>query len=289
MTLHPSILHGHRGNLRNETFIMFATSTALKTTAGLLLALGAACPSMAQGTFYVVTSDSRLGTVNISTGAYSNIGNLGTQLTDIAVAPDGSLYGVSFDDLYSINAVTGAASLIGNTGQRGINALVFQNNTLYAASNFNTGLYGLSLTTGAATFIGDTGFDSAGDLAFDNRGDLYLSSTTNQLIRINAATGAGIAVGNFGVGNGDMFGLAFQPSGLTLYGYSAQSNRIVTIDRATGTVTAVAINQGPQYFGTAFLGEASVSSAPEPGTLCLALLGLPGLTAVGIIRRRRRG
>ncbi|MES2463472.1 MAG: hypothetical protein V4671_23105, partial [Armatimonadota bacterium] len=134
---------------------------------GLLLALGAASPSLAQGTFYVVTQDERLGTVDVNTGVYSNIGSLGDQLTDIAVAADGSLYGVSFTDLYSINATTGVATRIGSTGQRGINALVFQNNTLYAASNLNTGLYTLNVGTGAASFIGNTGFESSGDLAFD--------------------------------------------------------------------------------------------------------------------------
>ncbi len=268
---------------------MFAKTLSLKTIAGLLLALGAAGPSLAQGTFYVVTSDERLGSVNVTTGAYSNIGSLGTLLTDIAVASDGSLYGVSFDSLYSINATTGAASLIGSTGRGGINALVFQNNTLYAASNVDNGLYTLNVTTGAASLIGNTGFQSAGDLAFDNRGDLYLSSTTSELIRINAVTGAGTAVGSFGAGNGDMYGLAFQPSGLTLYGYSAQSNQIVTIDRATGVATGVAANQGPQFFGTAFRGEATVpAAAPEPGTLALALLALPGAACFRIVRRAPR-
>ncbi|MES2463471.1 MAG: hypothetical protein V4671_23100, partial [Armatimonadota bacterium] len=121
-----------------------------------------------------------------------------------------------------------------------------------------------------------------------NQGDLYLSSTGGQLVRINALTGAGTAVGSFGLGNGDMYGLAFQPSGSTLYGYSGQSNSIVTIDRATGAATLSAVNQGPQYFGTAFRGEASVSSAPEPGTLPLALASLPAIAAAGVIQRRRR-
>lgn len=41
---------------------MFAKTQALKANAGILFALGTASPSFAQGTFYVVTDDARLGT-----------------------------------------------------------------------------------------------------------------------------------------------------------------------------------------------------------------------------------
>ena len=43
----------------------------------------------------------------------ATLAGIGAALTDIAFAPNGNLYGISFNNLYSINTSTGAATLIG--------------------------------------------------------------------------------------------------------------------------------------------------------------------------------
>ena len=62
---------------------------------------------------YIDDENGVLGTVDVATGVATVIGSTGVALTDIAFAPTGELYGISFTDLYKINPNTGAAKLIG--------------------------------------------------------------------------------------------------------------------------------------------------------------------------------
>ena len=59
--------------------------------------------------------------------ALTTVGNFnaGDQMTDIALTPNGQLYGISFTSLYSINKTTGAATYIADVPGSGNNALTF--------------------------------------------------------------------------------------------------------------------------------------------------------------------
>jgi hypothetical protein len=144
--------------------------------------LCAAATASADPILWVNDSNGVLGTVDVSTGNVHVIGNTGAALTDIAFAPNGDLYGISFENLYSINpvtAVTAAATVVGATDIPDGIALVFgSDGTLYGAGNRSTYLYSINPATGAATSLGNIGFRSAGDLAFIGS-DLYLSSHSN--------------------------------------------------------------------------------------------------------------
>jgi hypothetical protein len=207
-----------------------------------------------------------LGTVDISTGTVTLIGNSGVVLTDIAFSPTGVLYGVDFNNLYTINTSTGHASVVGSLGAAfDANALVFgSDGTLYTATTNGSGtnaLYTINPATGHGTLVGPLGFSSGGDLAFIN-GTLFLSTSANQLVTVNPSTGAGTLVGNIGVAN--VFGLA-TPDNSTLYGVAGQD--VYLLDTSTGAGTLV-LNYGGHGLGIAngesFIAEATNPQSPPP-------------------------
>lgn len=236
-------------------------------------------PAHAAPILHIHDNTGRLATVDVSTGALTVIGQLGAVMTDIAFAPNGALFGLTFNGFYSINPATGAASLIGVHGIPGGNALVFRTDgTLFAAGFDSNSLFTINPTTGASTNLGSIGFPSAGDLAF-NGGDLYLSSLTDQLIRVQLGpTVSGQVVGSFGFTN--VFGLATGGDGV-LYGVGG--TQVFSVDTSTGVGTLVSDFAGLPALrplgpanGTSFTTEAVV---PEPTTASLLGLGLALLAA----------
>jgi hypothetical protein len=251
--------------------------------ATLVAVLGTSCFA-APIQMWVDDSAGEIGTVNVTTGAVTLVGNAGVTLTDIAFAPNGNLYGISFSNLYKINTTTGAASLVGSLGAANdgtANALVFSSTgILYTANDHN--LLTINTSTGAATLVGalGTGIGSAGDLAFVG-GQLFLSDTGNHLDKVNTTTGGATQVGSTGVVN--LFGLA-TPDNVTLYGVA--STNLYTINTTTGAATLDVSYAGHGLGaanGESFITEAT-NATPEPSTLLLVGCGLLAAT---MIRRRK--
>jgi hypothetical protein len=228
-----------------------------------------------------------IGTVDVSTGASTVIGNSGVSLTDIAFDPNGNLYGVTFTSLYKINTSTGLATLVGNLGDivnGGANALVFApDGTLYAASSLSENLFTVNPATGAATAVaGSLRVGSAGDLAF-NGGNLFMTSRSNTLIRIDNLAGpvSGTIVGPLGFP--DVLALATGSDGVL---YGAEGTQLLQINTTTGAATKL-IN----YFGNALAGAEGatifpeVASVPEPTSLVLGSIGI--LAGFGVAWRSR--
>lgn len=248
-------------------------------------------PSMLCGTalsapiLWVGDQSGNLGTVDVTSGTVTVIGNMGQAMTDIAFDNQGNLYATSFTQLFSINKSTAQATTIGNHNLgANKNSLVFDaNNTLYAANN---SLYTLNVTTGAATLIGNggTAYNSSGDLAFV-AGDLFLSSTygNDSLVKLNTTNGAATFVGN--IGFSAVYGLATN-NNIDLYGLTG--TQVLSINTSTGAGTSILNYGGKGLFaawGSAFYEEAG-APIPEPTTTLLVCLGAAGFAAVS---RRKRG
>lgn len=243
----------------------------------LCLTLGAA---HAAPTIWLTDDAQRIGKVDVATGAVSGIVTTGQTFTDIAFDPAGTLWGITFTQLFTINPSTGASVLVGGlNAPENLNSLTFGlDGTLWAAGS---NLYTVNKTTGAANSLGNAGtsYSSAGDLAFVG-GLLYLSTNSNQLVRLNTTSGAATTVGSFGVTQ--VYGLA-TPDNALLYG--VRSNQVFSVNPATGVGSAFVSYSGQGLgiaYGSAFQTEAS--PVPEPASFAMFLAGI----GVIVLTARRR-
>ncbi len=159
----------------------------------------------------------------------TDAGGLGVELTDVAAAPDGSVYAVGFDNLYRLDPATGVATAVGLLGVGSVNALVVAPDGRLLAAQEAGQLVEVDPGTGAATPIGafGGGLTSAGDLAFGPDGTLYAA----------AADGAAAGV-------------------------------LATVDPATGAATGVLDLPSPEVYGLAFAGGELYGLATAAGTSC---------------------
>lgn len=236
---------------------------------------------------YVSTGWHELGTINPETRemkvvGHTTSGDQNLAFTDIAFAPNGKLYGVTFTHLYVVDPTTGNSSLVGALGVNGANALEIDADGIAYMARYNSRqLYEIDLFTGAASDLGYTGYESSGDLAFFD-GELYLTSTTENLIKIDLGTVSGSKVGYHG--KDDLYGLVGTDEGLYGLGYGSNSN-LFKFNHYTG--------QANWQFstGSAFMNDVygatywTGTEVPEP---VAGLMTGFGLAATAMVRRRRK-
>ncbi|WP_298981845.1 cadherin domain-containing protein [uncultured Roseibium sp.] len=185
-------------------------------------------------TFYYSDDDGEIHLIGAD-GSDAVIGSTGVgPLTDIALDPDGNLYGVSFSQLYSVDPQTGAATQISTSSfPSSVNALEFgPDGTLYAAGGSGD-LYTIDADTGVATLIGNMDYGSAGDLAFAG-GSLYLATSTGDVVEIDPATGDTVSVVTT-LPSTSAFGLVGDAAG-NLYALT-DDKMVYQIDPETGTIS----------------------------------------------------
>lgn len=232
------------------------------------LALALASAAAAAPNLYTHDEVGRLAIVDVGTGNVTLIGTMGAVMTDIAFAPDGRLFGITFTALYQIDPATAATTFIGSHGVPGGNALVFGgDDVLYAAGGTSTNLYQIDPANGSTASLGSIGALSAGDLAFHGP-DFFLSSQTGELVRIDLGPPVSASVVG-ATGFFDVFGLATADDGV-LYGVSG--TQVFAIDTATGAGTLVTDYGGQGVtatYGSSFLGEALPTCPAVPLSDCL--------------------
>jgi len=166
-------------------------------------------------------------------------------ITDLALSPGGTLYGISFTTLYTIDQASGAATEVGSgLGlSENANALAFDGNSKLFGATAPGKLFTVDVTSGQATEVGSygNGLQSDGDIVFAPDGTLYGAAVTsdskNQLVRIDANTGAATVVdptNSFGYAG--IYGLSYFDGhlyGLTSDGTSAKG-LLLQINVGTG-------------------------------------------------------
>ena len=155
--------------------------------------------------------------------------------SDIAVAKDGTIFGITPTQLFKIDPVSGLTSFVGGLPAGvNINALEFANdNILYGAGDSN--LYAINTTNAGLYLIANlesTGFNSSGDLAFDAPNNRFLATSkglTSDSLYAVSLTGEAAKIGDIGFSN--ILGLMFE--GEKLFGFTADGSRIA-INPGTG-------------------------------------------------------
>ncbi len=288
---------------------MFNQQKLIVALALVLFAASASADSLA----YVVTDTDQFGTLDLSTGAFHQIGaDTPGQQFDLVSGPNGSLFSLTATgNLESIITTTGVTTVIGATGfGTNVGSLAEVGGTLYATDG-NNNLYTVNATTGATHLIGPTGipafafpptlgdetlYGEGGKLyaTFDNF-NLPLSSpvliTPPALYQINTSTGVATEVGptilNLSASvdvSGTFYvfkeGLA-DPSCVGPAPVPCRSDaEEFALSLANGNTSHVA-DVNPS--ATAIYGASPV--APEPATVLLAGIGI---LAIAASRRRRR-
>ena len=147
--------------------VNYGTPAALYTvgTNGSLTSIGSTGTAIsglafdATGKLYADNySNDRLGTLNLATGAYTNIGAIGVSsgnLGGVLAFSNGTLYDAVSQQLFSLNTLTGAGTVIGisNSLYEGM-ALFDAGNVLYGIGMDNKNLYSINTATAGLTNLG---------------------------------------------------------------------------------------------------------------------------------------
>jgi YVTN family beta-propeller protein len=167
----------------------------------------------------------QFGIVDLTTGVFTPLGNLGLTLGGLAVGPGGVLYGGAGQTLYSVNPTNGALTAVGTSSLGYYDVGSTTSGLFEVGTDFN--LYSINPNTGALTLIGPTGLDYFNGLSTGSD-TLYLTSGST-LYTLNTTTGAATLVGSAGTG---IFGAVVVEGGI-IYGGSASPLAIYTLNGTT--------------------------------------------------------
>lgn len=126
------------------------------------------------------------------------VGSTGLGFGDLALTPNGTLYGIVSGEIWNIDTATAAVTYVGATTAPGV-TLVALNDTVLL-EELGGDLFGISTIDATTWLIGNIGFGSPGDLTwFDN--DLYMTSDGLVRISLNSTATAITAVNVFNGGD----------------------------------------------------------------------------------------
>jgi hypothetical protein len=296
---------------------MHIRDTVFSLIAALLLSSSSATAASA---VYVVNDNSQFGTLNLTTGAFTQIGPATPEgETGLVPGPTGSLLTLTYSgNLDSINPVTGATIVIGPTGladcttpaspcgPSSASTLGYLNGKIYA-TDFQNNLYSVNPLTGAATLIGKTGIPSVPSVPFSMNPDgsfnfydegivgaggklfaTFDAASFNPATSVNTPT---IAPELYEIDPSSGLATLIGPTALgvdsmveangTFYAFSGVSNQVMAIDLGTGSSSIVGVIDP-----SAGVIAGAVSPVPEPGSATLVAIAIVLLGVWGFGRRR---
>ncbi|MAO07911.1 MAG: hypothetical protein CL596_04280 [Alteromonas sp.] len=175
------------------------------------------------GTAYVIDNAGEAFSVDIASGVYTSLGNVGlSDITGLEFDPsDGTLYAITSLELHTIDIGGLTSTLVGTTGMPLAVALAIDGNgNAYAHDVVDDSLWSIDLGTGVGTQVGLLGYDAnfgQGMFWDENTDTIYISAFNNTLFEselrtVDTATGATTLVGGI------------LPGGLAQVGWSSMPN-----------------------------------------------------------------
>jgi hypothetical protein len=253
---------------------------------------------------YVATSDNEFGTLNLTTGTFTEIGTFsslptGVNIFGMGFGSDGKLYGLDSQlpsNLYQIDITN--ANLTPPTGtptspaQSAIDATADASGKLYVLSQDASGIYYTMTpaTTGATTTtVANTGAFGTGVFAVNAAGTQLIMGTfdnttgNTDINSVNPTTGAVTFLGDSGFAN--ILNASFVNG--TLYAFDSAGD-ILTINTTTGAATKVGTYTLPGGASDAILASAVLTTGviPEPSSVVMGLIAVVAGGTVGLLRRR---
>ena len=271
----------HRIELKNRTN---GLSVSLAICVGAAVVQVPFTAHAAGAEFYVHTfeANSRVFALDADTGAKTLVGQTGVGfLTDIAFAPDGSLFATTLSGFYSVNPINAATTLIGPLGTSQMVGLDFSSDqNLYGVGQQGGQFFRIDLGSGAATALFTTPFTYNGDVAHYQQSTFYATATFaggSHLIEINAAVGSAVDRGLIFSGQ-DTPGLDFDANGRLIAFSTSGHAYLIPSFGSSGAGTLLS------DFGL-LVGGATAVPIPEPSTSNMLVVG--GLAIMGMCWNRR--
>ena len=156
------------------------------------------------GVLYGISNTSTL--IDMSPdGSHQNpVGPLDNGILSLALLSDGdgTMFGASYQDLYTINPLTAATTLIGHMGsflENGLVGIQFDNfdDTLYLVEQNGgptSSLYTVNTATGLASLVGPIGF--AVTSLYEVNNSMFGYTADGKVISVSRKTGAGLFLSN---------------------------------------------------------------------------------------------
>jgi hypothetical protein len=217
--------------------------------------IGAGSVAKADDMAYMATGGASFGTIDLTTGVYTQLGLNQYVLSGLAVVGT-TLYGASsgavanntYGQLYSVNPSNGYLTAIGQPTEIQYTAFGSLNNTLYALdhTSANPNLYSINPSTGAATLIGPIGVAPlAGYWSLSTNSTALYFQLNSGLYTLNTTTGQASAVG--AMGGQLQVGAMVEVNG-TLYGGQDNTSvapvEILALSKSNGAATVVSRASG---------------------------------------------
>ncbi len=187
--------------------------------------------------------------IDLPEGTVHTLGVLPVPLTDIALAPDGTLYGAIPGELDRVDYVLGTSTRVVDVPGRFVSLDVSPDGRFYGAANDR--VYRIDVVTGTRTEVARLpfGYESSGDVAFVE-GELLatanrMASMDDVLVHVPLDGTASEIIGS--IGHRCVWGLA--PFGALLYGLTCTGD-LLSIDPTTGRATVLA-HPGAEFYGAA--------------------------------------
>lgn len=238
---------------------------------------------------YLSTTSGNFGTLDLSTGAFTLLGNSGQGLDGLAVA-NGVLYGASFSSTYSSTS-TNLYTIDPSNGSLSLYSTVAGD--LVDFGSTTSGLYGIDTNGNLIKFTGgsgeqiigapgglDTLLASATTAGLSTNGAVLYFAVNSNLYTVSTSMGAATLVGS--TGGAEPY--AMVELGSTLYAGEYNTSTFDTLNTMTGAATT-----GPTWSGTGVGTAAGLAPDPVPVPLpASAWLVLSGLCGLGLLASSRR-